>query len=158
MKINKIYPIILSGGSGTRLWPESRLSFPKQFLKINSDYTLIQETLLRIKNKNIFHSPILICNDEHRFLIAEQLRELGIKPKLIVLEPLPKNTGPAVAIASYIVKEIEEKGKILILPSDHKINDIRKFQNIINHCQKICEENKIVTFGVLPNEPDSNFG
>ncbi len=158
MKINKIYPIILSGGSGTRLWPESRLSFPKQFLKINSDYTLIQETLLRIKNKNIFHSPILICNDEHRFLIAEQLRELGIKPKLIVLEPLPKNTGPAVAIASYIVKEIEEKGKILILPSDHKINDIRKFQNIINHCQKICEENKIVTFGVSPNEPDSNFG
>jgi len=158
VKINKIYPIILSGGSGTRLWPESRLSFPKQFLKINSDYTLIQETLLRIKNKNIFHSPILICNDEHRFLIAEQLRELGIKPKLIVLEPLPKNTGPAVAIASYIVKEIEEKGKILILPSDHKINDIRKFQNIINHCQKICEENKIVTFGVSPNEPDSNFG
>jgi mannose-1-phosphate guanylyltransferase/mannose-6-phosphate isomerase len=158
VKINKIYPIILSGGSGTRLWPESRLSFPKQFLKINSDYTLIQETLLRIKNKNIFHSPILICNDEHRFLIAEQLRELGIKPKLIVLEPLPKNTGPAVAIASYIVKEIEEKGKILILPSDHKINDIRKFQNIINRCQKICEENKIVTFGVSPNEPDSNFG
>ena len=113
MKINKIYPVILSGGSGTRLWPQSRLSFPKQFLKINSDYTLIQETLIRIKNNKFFHSPILICNDEHRFLIAEQLRELGIKPKLIVLEPLPKNTGPAVAIASYIVKEIEEKGKIL---------------------------------------------
>jgi len=158
VKINKIYPIILSGGSGTRLWPESRLSFPKQFLKINSNYTLIQETLLRIKNKNFFHSPILICNDEHRFLIAEQLRELGVKPKLIILEPLPKNTGPAVAIASCIVKEIEEKGKILILPSDHKINDVRKFQNIINQCQKVCEENKIVTFGILPNEPDSNFG
>ena len=123
MKNKKIHPVILSGGSGTRLWPESRLSFPKQFLKINSKYTLIQETLLRIKNKNLFHPPILICNDEHRFLIAEQLRELGIKPKLIILEPIAKNTGPAVAIASFIVKEIEENGKIIILPSDHKINE-----------------------------------
>ena len=110
----------MSGGSGTRLWPESRLSFPKQFLKINSDYTLIQETLLRIKNKNIFHSPILICNDEHRFLIAEQLRELGIKPKLIVLEPLPKYSGPAVGIACYIVKEIEEKEEPVLEENNKK--------------------------------------
>ena len=106
MKINKIYPVILSGGSGTRLWPQSRLSFPKQFLKINSDYTLIQETLIRIKNNKIFHSPILICNDEHRFLIAEQLRELKIKPKLIILEPVGKNTAAAVTVASLIIKEI----------------------------------------------------
>ena len=106
MKINKIYPVILSGGSGTRLWPQSRLSFPKQFLKINSDYTLIQETLIRIKNNKIFHSPILICNDEHRFLIAEQLRELGIKPKLIILEPIGKNTAAAVTVASLIVKKM----------------------------------------------------
>ena len=158
MKSKKIHPVILSGGSGTRLWPESRLSFPKQFLKINSKYTLIQETLLRIKNKNLFHPPILICNDEHRFLIAEQLRELGIKPKLIILEPIAKNTGPAVAIASFIVKEIEENGKIIILPSDHKINEKNKFQNAIKQSTKICEENKIVTFGIEPNEPDTNFG
>ena len=158
MKNKKIHPVILSGGSGTRLWPESRLSFPKQFLKINSKYTLIQETLLRIKNKNLFHPPILICNDEHRFLIAEQLRELGIKPKLIILEPIAKNTGPAVAIASFIVKEIEENGKIIILPSDHKINEKNKFQNAIKQSAKICEENKIITFGIEPNEPDTNFG
>ena len=158
MKNKKIHPVILSGGSGTRLWPESRLSFPKQFLKINSKYTLIQETLLRIKNKNLFHPPILICNDEHRFLIAEQLRELGIKPKLIILEPIAKNTGPAVAIASFIVKEIEENGKIIILPSDHKINEKNKFQNAIKQSTKICEENKIITFGIEPNEPDTNFG
>ena len=158
MKNKKIHPVILSGGSGTRLWPESRLSFPKQFLKINSKYTLIQETLLRINNKSLFHSPILICNDEHRFLITEQLRELGIKPKLIILEPIAKNTGPAVAIASFIVKEIEENGKIIILPSDHKINEKNKFQNAIKQSAKICEENKIITFGIEPNEPDTNFG
>ena len=158
MKNKKIHPVILSGGSGTRLWPESRLSFPKQFLKINSKYTLIQETLLRIKNRNLFHPPILICNDEHRFLIAEQLRELGIKPKLIILEPIAKNTGPAVAIASFIVKEIEENGKIIILPSDHKINEKNKFQNAIKQSAKICEENKIITFGIEPSEPDTNFG
>jgi len=158
MKNKKIHPVILSGGSGTRLWPESRLSFPKQFLKINSKYTLIQETLLRIKNKNLFHPPILICNDEHRFLIAEQLRELGIKPKLIILEPIAKNTGPAVTIASFIVKEIEENGKIIILPSDHKINEKNKFQNAIKQSAKICEENKIITFGIEPSEPDTNFG
>ena len=155
---NKIYPVILSGGSGTRLWPKSRLSFPKQFLKINSKYTLIQETLLRIKNSKIFHPPILICNDEHRFLIAEQLRELIIKPKLIILEPIGKNTCPAIAVVSYIVKEIEENGKILILPSDHKINEKNKFQNAIKQSKKICEENKIVTFGIEPDQPDCNFG
>ena len=131
MKINKIYPVILSGGSGTRLWPQSRLSFPKQFLKINSDYTLIQETLIRIKNKKIFHPPILICNDEHRFLIAEQLREMDIKPKLIILEPVGRNTAAAVTIASLIVKKIDENAKILVLSSDHKISKINNFQKLL---------------------------
>ena len=146
MKINKIYPVILSGGSGTRLWPQSRLSFPKQFLKINSDYTLIQETLIRIKNKKIFHPPILICNDEHRFLIAEQLREIGIKPKLIILEPIGKNTAAAVTISSLMVKKIDENAKILVLSSDHKISKINNFQKVINNCSHVCEINKIVFF------------
>ena len=158
MKINKIYPVILSGGSGTRLWPQSRLSFPKQFLKINSDYTLIQETLIRIKNNKIFNSPILICNDEHRFLIAEQLRELRIKPKLIILEPIGKNTAAAITVASLIVKKINENAKILVLPSDHKINKTNNFNKIINNCARICDQNKIITFGIKPNEPDKNFG
>ena len=158
MKINKIYPVILSGGSGTRLWPQSRLSFPKQFLKINSDYTLIQETLIRIKNKKIFHPPILICNDEHRFLIAEQLREIGIKPKLIILEPIGKNTAAAVTIASLMVKKIDENSKILVLSSDHKINKTNNFHKIINNCSRICDKNKIIIFGIKPNQPDKNFG
>ena len=158
MKINKIYPVILSGGSGTRLWPQSRLSFPKQFLKINSDYTLIQETLIRIKNNKIFHYPILICNDEHRFLIAEQLRELGIKPKLIILEPVGKNTAAAVTVASLIVKKIDENAKILVLSSDHKINRTNNFYKIINSCSRVCDQNKIVIFGIKPNEPNKNFG
>ena len=158
MKINKIYPVILSGGSGTRLWPQSRLSFPKQFLKINSDYTLIQETLIRIKNKKIFHPPVLICNDEHRFLIAEQLREIGVKPKLIILEPVGRNTAAAVTIASLIVKKIDENAKILILSSDHKINKTNNFHKIINNCSRICNKNKIIIFGIRPKEPDKNFG
>ena len=158
MKINKIYPVILSGGSGTRLWPQSRLSFPKQFLKINSDYTLIQETLIRIKNKKIFYPPILICNDEHRFLIAEQLREIDIKPKLIILEPVGRNTAAAVTIASLIVEKIDENAKILVLSSDHKINKTNNFHKIINNCSRICDKNKIITFGIKPNQPDKNFG
>ena len=158
MKINKIYPVILSGGSGTRLWPQSRLSFPKQFLKINSDYTLIQETLIRIKNNKIFHSPILICNDEHRFVIAEQLRKLGIKPKLIILEPIGRNTAAAVTVASLIVKKIDKNGKILVLSSDHKINKTNNFHKIINSCSKICDKDKIIIFGIKPNQPDKNFG
>jgi len=158
MNINKIYPVILSGGSGTRLWPQSRLSFPKQFLKINSNYTLIQETLLRIKNKKIFHEPILICNEEHRFLIAEQLRELGIKPKLIILEPIGKNTTAAVAVASLIIEKIKKNSKVLMLPSDHKIDKIDNFLKTIESCKKACDQNKIITFGITPNEPDINFG
>ena len=158
MKFNKIYPVILSGGSGTRLWPQSRLSFPKQFLKINSNYTLIQETLLRIKNKKLFHPPILICNDEHRFLIAEQLRELKIKPKLIILEPVGKNTGAAVTVASLIINKIERNAKILILSSDHKINSTKNFHNLINRSKDICEKNKIIIFGIKPNQPDKNYG
>ena len=158
MKINKIYPVILSGGSGTRLWPQSRLSFPKQFLKINSDYTLIQETLIRIKNNKIFHSPILICNDEHRFLMAEQLRKLKIKPKLIILEPVGKNTAAAVTVASLIIKEIDENAKILVLSSDHKINKTRNFHKIISSCARICDQNKIIIFGIKPNQPDKDFG
>ena len=158
MKINKIYPVILSGGSGTRLWPQSRLSFPKQFLKINSDYTLIQETLIRIKNKKIFYPPILICNDEHRFLIAEQLREMDIKPKLIILEPVGRNTAAAVTIASLIVEKIDENAKILVLSSDHKINKTNNFHKIINNCSGICDKNKIIIFGIKPKQPDKSFG
>ena len=158
MKINKIYPVILSGGSGTRLWPQYRLSFPKQFLKINSDYTLIQETLIRINNKKIFHPPILICNDEHRFIIAEQLRELGIKPKLIILEPIGKNTAAAISVASSILKKIDENAKILVLSSDHKISKTNNFQKVINNCSHVCEKNKIVIFGIKPTQPDKNYG
>ena len=158
MKINKIYPVILSGGSGTRLWPQSRLSFPKQFLKINSNYTLIQETLIRIKNKKLFHPPILICNDEHRFLIAEQLRELKIKPKLIILEPIGRNTTAAVTVASLIIKKLDKNAKILILSSDHKIDNAKKFHKLISNSRKICEKNKITIFGIKPNQPDKNYG
>ncbi len=158
MNINKIYPVILSGGSGTRLWPQSRLSFPKQFLKINSNYTLIQETLIRIKNNKIFHQPILICNEEHRFLIAEQLRELKIKPKLIILEPVGRNTAAAIAVASIIVNKINKNGNMLVLSSDHKIDKTNNFHKIINNCTKILDKNKIITFGIKPDQPDKNFG
>ena len=131
----KIQPVILSGGSGTRLWPLSREDFPKQYIHLNSSssYSFLQKTQLRLKEFRNIENPIVICNEQHRFIVAEQMREIGIKPKSIVLEPLGKNTAPAIAIAAILASNEDKESILLIFSSDHEIKDINKLKKAIEH-------------------------
>ena len=160
MNSSKIIPIILCGGSGTRLWPLSRSSYPKQFLAVNekSKNTFIQETFLRLKNINNIQQPILICNEEHRFIAAEQIREINVEPKSIILEPFGRNTAPAIALGTIKAMDYDNDPLILVLPADHLIDDLDKFTEVINEGVKYAENNNIVTFGIPPNSPETGFG
>lgn len=117
----KIHPVILSGGSGTRLWPLSRNSYPKQFLNLVSDNSLLQDTAQRVSDAAVFAPPLMVCNEDHRFIVAEQLREIGVEPDQIVLEPAARNTAPAVAAAAVLLSTKDAKALMLVLPSDHAI-------------------------------------
>lgn len=158
LKVAMLYPVILSGGSGTRLWPLSRAALPKQFLPLISDHTLFQETLLRLKNVPNMAAPLVICNNEHRFLVAEQLRAVNIDPLLQVLEPLGRNTAPAVAIAALAAQAKDNQAILLVLPADHLIQDIAGFHTAIQTAFALAQQDKLVTFGITPNEPATGFG
>ena len=147
-----IIPIILSGGSGSRLWPMSRASFPKQYLKCNpqSELSFLQETQNRLKAIQNINEPIIICNFEHRFVVAEQMRELKINDFVILLEPLGRNTAPAITIAALKSIELDDDPTLLVLSSDHEINNVRKFLNVLEISLKFAEMKKLVTFGVVP--------
>ena len=157
---NSIIPIILSGGSGTRLWPLSRSSFPKQYLNIERDtnYTLLQNTFLRLIGINNLINPLIICNEEQRFIVAEQLREINCEPLSIVLEPCGRNTAPAIALAALISKIYEEDPTLLILSSDNKISCKENFQNSILEGIPFAEKGNLVTFGIKPSRPETGFG
>ncbi len=157
---NKILPVILCGGQGTRLWPLSRKSFPKQFLSINSKNkkSLLQNTQQRLEGIKDLMEPILICNSKHRFLVAEQMREINIKPKSILLEPFGKNTAPAIILAALKSLEIENDPHLLILSADHQINNEKKFRDLIEIGKLYSEDHKLVTFGVIPSSPETGYG
>ncbi len=157
---NNIIPILMCGGSGSRLWPLSRESYPKQFLKCNplSDKSFIQDTFLRLKNINNMIDPILICNEQHRFIAAEQMREIDVKPESIILEPFGKNTCPAIALAVIKARLIEKDPILLVLPADHAISDDEEFVKTIQKGINQAEEGNIVTFGILPKSPETGFG
>ena len=157
---DKIFPLIMSGGTGTRLWPLSRKSFPKQFLKCDpeSKNSLIQKTFLRLQNIKNIQNPILICNEEHRFLAAEQMREINIKPASLLLEPVSRNTAPAIALSTLCSRDIDINANLLFLSADHIIRDIAQFHNAIRKGLNYVENNKIVTFGVVPDNPDTGYG
>ena len=159
LKIN-VLPVILSGGSGTRLWPLSRSSFPKQYLKIDDKekYTLIQKTFKRLKGIKNLLNPIIICNEEQRFIVAEQMREIDVKPKSILLEPVGRNTAPAIAMAALKASSNEEDPLLLILSADHEIKDGKNFINTINNGIKVASEGRLVTFGVRPESPETGYG
>ena len=154
----KIYPVILSGGSGTRLWPQSRTSYPKQFLKLVSDHSLLQETARRVSDTSTFAAPLMICNEEHRFLVAEQLREIGIQPREIVLEPVARNTAPAVAAAARILSAEDPDALMLVLPSDHTIEDEIMFRSAIKTAADAAADGALVTFGIKPTRPETGYG
>jgi len=150
-------PVIMAGGSGTRLWPLSRGNYPKQFLTLNGNYTMLQSTLKRLNG--LEHLPaMLICNEEHRFLAAEQLRQIDIEHSGIFLEPVGRNTAPAIALAAF--KAIENGGDplLLVLAADHIIEDIKAFQHSVNQAAELANQNKLVTFGIVGNKPETGYG
>tara|TARA_B110000008_G_scaffold273349_1_gene307476 strand:- start:248 stop:1675 length:1428 start_codon:yes stop_codon:yes gene_type:complete len=156
----KIIPVILSGGSGSRLWPLSRKNFPKQFQSLATDNSIFQETLLRLNGLEGIVDPIIICNKEHRFFVAEQLQQIGVKNATILLEPLARNTAPAIAAAAvYVMKANHDKNaSLLVLPSDHIIQDIKSFHDAINIAVGQSSKNKLVTFGIPPKNPNTEYG
>jgi len=151
-----IVPVILSGGSGTRLWPLSRTLYPKQFLSLINRNTLFQDTIIRLPKE--VSSPLVICNEEHRFIVAEQLRQIKAKNKGIVLESIGKNTAPAIALAALSLLNVKNDPILLILSADHLIDDIDKFHNSIKIASKIAEKGKMVALGVPPNKPEVGYG
>ena len=156
-----IVPVILSGGSGTRLWPLSRELYPKQLLPLVGEQTMLQATLARLDGIEGLAEPIIVCNEEHRFLVAEQLRAAGVKPAAILLEPVGRNTAPAVALAAATALQEQAQGVdpvLLVLPADHVIRDPATFRSAVAAGAKLAEEGKLVTFGVVPDRPETGYG
>ena len=149
-------PVILSGGSGTRLWPLSRGHYPKQFLPLVTKNTMLQETMLRLNGIPDLKSPIAVCNEDHRFMMAEQLWEIGIKPGKILLEPAGKNTAPAVTLAALSADSKDEV--LLVLPADHVISDIAAFHAAIQEAEALAKQGNLVTFGIIPTHPETGYG
>jgi mannose-1-phosphate guanylyltransferase/mannose-6-phosphate isomerase len=153
----KIVPVILSGGSGTRLWPLSRAHYPKQLQPLHSKLSLLQETVSRLTDDN-FTQPFVICNQEHRFIVAEHLKEIGIKPEAIVLEPIGRNTAPAAAVASIIIKKKDPDAIILLMPSDHVITNTEAFKAAIKTALPAAIDGSFVTFGIKPTKAETGYG
>ena len=151
-----ITPVILSGGSGTRLWPLSRSLFPKQFINLIDDTSSFQETILRLPNN--MHAPLIICNEQHRFIVAEQLRQIESKNQGIILEPVPKNTAPAIALAAMKLLNDDQDPILLILSADHVIKNKEKFQNSIMIAHEVAKDNKLVALGVTPTRAETGYG
>jgi mannose-1-phosphate guanylyltransferase/mannose-6-phosphate isomerase len=150
----KITPVILSGGMGTRLWPLSRELYPKQLLPLVGERTMLQETLHRLAGVDTA-APIIVCNEAHRFLVAEQLRQMGSKPQAILLEPVGRNTAPAIALAAL---KAEPDALLLVLPADHVIRDIGAFQAAIKVAAVSAQAGRMVTFGIVPTAPETGYG
>jgi len=151
-----IIPVILSGGSGTRLWPLSRQERPKQFLNLSGKNSMLQETISRLVGIPNLIDPIVVCNNKHRFLVASQCQEIGCKPN-IILEPEGRNTAPAITVSALLASK-KKDSIMLVLSADHLIKDIEQFQKSINLAIKYAQENKIITFGVKPTEPNTGYG
>jgi mannose-1-phosphate guanylyltransferase / mannose-6-phosphate isomerase len=155
-------PVILSGGAGTRLWPLSRELYPKQLLALTGERTMLQQTALRLEGLSAT-PPVVVCNEAHRFLVAEQLRQVSIEPRAMVLEPFGRNTAPAIALAAHAAlkaKAGDSDGDpvLLVLPADHVIRDVPTFQKAVRLGLPAAEQGKLVTFGIVPNAPETGYG
>ena len=160
MSNDLILPVVLCGGEGIRLWPLSRESYPKQYLEINSNesITFLQKTLFRLKKIATNQNPILICNEEDRFIVAEQIRQIGINAKSILLEPFRRNTAPAITAAIICAMKNDEDPTILVLPSDHIIQDEDKFIEVLENAKIYSDNGKIVLFGIKPTKAETGYG
>lgn len=152
-----ITPVIMAGGSGSRLWPLSRQLNPKQFLPLTGEGSMLQETLKRLEPLE-HRAPLLICNEEHRFLVAEQVRQQGVSGAHILLEPEGRNTAPAIAVAALHAIAEDPNALLLVLAADHLIRDVEKFHESIGHAQLLAEQNKLVTFGIVPTHAETGYG
>lgn len=151
-----IHPVILSGGAGTRLWPLSRPHYPKQFIALTSGRTMLQDTALRVSDPEAFAAPVVVCSDEHRFVVAEQLRAVGAVPSAIMLEPTGRNTAPAIGAAATWLGAGE--ALMLVLPSDHVIRDTEAFHAAVRRAARAAEAGWLVTFGIAPDGPETGYG
>jgi mannose-1-phosphate guanylyltransferase/mannose-6-phosphate isomerase len=153
-----IVPVILSGGSGSRLWPLSRETYPKQFLPLVDQRTMLQNTALRIAGLSEIGPPLVVCNEDHRFMVAEQLRAVGVHPATVILEPVGRNTAPAVAIAALHAHRDGADPILLILPADHVIADTNGFRNAITQVAPHATAGRLITFGIVPTSPETGYG
>jgi mannose-1-phosphate guanylyltransferase/mannose-6-phosphate isomerase len=153
-----IHPVILSGGSGTRLWPLSRAAVPKQLLPLASDLSMLQETVQRLQGLAGMGEPLIVCNNDHRFLIAEQLRQIEVRPAAIVLEPVGRNTAPAATVAALQLLEQDPQAVMLLLPSDHLISDVAAFHHAIEQGMQAVSQGNLVCFGIAPHAPETGYG
>lgn len=153
-----LIPVILSGGVGSRLWPLSREYYPKQFLNLANENSLLQNTLQRLEGLPALHSPLIVCNEHHRFLAAEQLRQLAIAHHPIILEPTGRNTAPAAAIAALYALKQDKNALLLLLPADHVIQDKALFQTAIQTGIPLAQAQQLVTFGIVPTRAETGYG
>lgn len=153
-----LIPVVLSGGVGSRLWPVSRELFPKQFLPLAGPDSLLTQTLQRTAAIAEVGAPIVVCNDEHRFLVAEQLRQCGIQPAAILLEPVGRNTAPAVAVAALQAQTLDPAAVLLVLPADHVIRQPEVFAEAVARGMPAAKAGHLVTFGIVPNAPETGYG
>lgn len=152
-----ILPVVMAGGTGTRLWPLSRATYPKQFIRLTSSNSILQETLLRLRDLDTL-SPTLICNENHRFIAAEQIRQLGVKDASIILEPVGRNTAPAIALAAFKAMKTEQDPIMLVLASDHDIKQPEIFCDVVKSALPLAESGKLITFGIVPTYAETGYG
>ena len=156
--MTRLVPVILSGGAGTRLWPLSREMYPKQLLALTGKHTMLQDTALRLAGIAGAEPPIVVCNEAHRFTVAEQIRALGLKSSAILLEPAGRNTAPAVALAALEAQAIHPEATLVVAPADHVIRDARGFQAAAEVAAGLAEGGKLITFGIVAHTPETGYG
>lgn len=155
--MNMILPVIMAGGSGSRLWPLSRTHYPKQFIPLVNEYSMLQNTVTRLEQLSTL-SPIVICNNEHRFMIAEQLREMNINDSSIILEPIGRNTAPAIALAAFKAISNGDDPLLLVLAADHVIKNELAFTDAVNLATPEALKGRLITFGIVPTHAETGYG